>query len=67
MARTLMANVDLPHMFARGQNTAERPCTFCNRCLVNVLDHPLGCYDETRYASYDAMMQELMSFYRDEP
>ena len=66
IARPLMANPDLPHMFASGKNTAERPCSYCNRCLVNVLDHPLGCYDESRYPSYDAMMEELMGFYEDD-
>jgi 2,4-dienoyl-CoA reductase-like NADH-dependent reductase (Old Yellow Enzyme family) len=64
MARTLMANYDLPLRFAGGQDVAERPCTYCNRCLVNVLDHPLGCYDESRFSSHEVMMQELMAIYR---
>ena len=65
MARPLLANHDLPKLFARGEETAERPCTYCNKCLINVLDHPLGCYEESRYASHDEMMRELMSFYED--
>ena len=32
-------------MFAEGRNKAERPCTYCNRCLLEVLDNPLGCYE----------------------
>jgi hypothetical protein len=43
-----------------------RPCSYCNRCLVNVLEHPLGCYDESRYPSYYPMMEELMRFYEDD-
>ena len=66
IARPLMANPDLPRMFASGKDTAERPCTYCNRCLINVLEHPLGCYDETRYSSSAAMIRELTSFYQDD-
>ena len=46
MARTLVANNDLPKVFASGKDQAEEPCTYCNRCLVNVVENPLGCYDE---------------------
>jgi len=65
IARPLLANVDLPKMFARGEETAPKPCTYCNKCLINVLDHPLGCYEEDRFSSYDEMMREMMSFYED--
>jgi 2,4-dienoyl-CoA reductase-like NADH-dependent reductase (Old Yellow Enzyme family) len=64
MARTLMANPDLPLRFAEGQDAAPRPCSYCNRCLINVLDHPLGCYDERRFSSHDEMIAALMAFYR---
>jgi 2,4-dienoyl-CoA reductase (NADPH2) len=66
IARPLMANPDLPLMFAEGKNTAERPCTFCNKCLLNVLEHPLGCYDVSRYDSYDQMIENVMSFYKED-
>ena len=66
IARPLMANPNLPHLFAEGKDHAERPCTFCNKCMLNVLEHPLGCYDETRYGgNYERMMDELMSFYKE--
>jgi len=65
IARPLMANPDLPLMFARGLEEAPKPCTYCNKCLINVLENPLGCYEESRYASYDAMMKELLAFYED--
>jgi 2,4-dienoyl-CoA reductase (NADPH2) len=63
MARTLIANPDLPHTFAAGQDHAERPCTYCNRCLVNVLEHPLGCYEPHRFKNREEMMRDVMSFY----
>jgi 2,4-dienoyl-CoA reductase (NADPH2) len=63
IARPLVANNDLVQMFARGLDRAPRPCTYCNRCLVNVIENPLGCYDESRYASREAMIAEIMSVF----
>ena len=66
IARPLMANPDLPETLASGRNAPDKPCTFCNRCLLNVLEHPLGCYDVSRYeGDYDQMIKEVMSFYKD--
>lgn len=64
MARTLIANPDLPRMFAAGKDRAEQPCTYCNRCLINVLEHPLGCYEPRRFPDRAAMLKDLMSFYQ---
>ena len=66
-ARTLVANNDLVQVFQRGQDRAEKPCTYCNRCLVNVVENPLGCYDETRYPSREAMVAQIMSVYDPPP
>jgi hypothetical protein len=64
IARPLMANPDLVQVFAAGRDLPERPCTFCNLCLVNVLENPLGCYDVRRYdGDHDTMVRELMSFF----
>lgn len=63
IARPLMANPDLPRMFAEGLDQAPRPCSYCNKCLMNVVENPLGCYDEDRFESHEAMMEELMRFY----
>lgn len=65
IARPLLANPDLPKMFARGLNAPPNPCTYCNKCLMNVVENPLGCYDETRFESQSAMMEELMRFYEE--
>jgi 2,4-dienoyl-CoA reductase (NADPH2) len=67
MARPLVANPDLVEIFARGQDRADRPCTYCNKCLANVTEHPLGCYDVTRYPSREAMLADIMSVFRPEP
>jgi len=51
IARPLLANPGLPNDLAAGMDgPREPPCTYCNNCLVHVLEHPLGCYDESRFA-----------------
>ena len=63
IARPLIANNDLVEIFRRGQDRADRPCTYCNRCLANVVKNPLGCYEEARYPSREAMVAEIMSVF----
>ena len=63
IARPLIANNDLPKILERGQDLPARPCSFCNRCLVNAPANPLGCYDERRFDSYDDMVAEVMSVF----
>src|SRR5215212_6867770 len=67
IARPLIANNDLPHILAAGRALPERPCTFCNRCLVNAVANPLGCYDERRYGSREEMIDEVMTVYNPPP
>jgi 2,4-dienoyl-CoA reductase (NADPH2) len=67
MARTLVANNDLPNLFAAGHDRAPRPCTYCNKCLVNTVVNPLGCYDETRYSSRQEMYEQILSVYVPQP
>jgi 2,4-dienoyl-CoA reductase (NADPH2) len=62
-ARTLIANNDLVHTWRKGQDRADKPCTYCNRCLVNVVENPLGCYEESRFPSRDAMVAQIMSVF----
>jgi 2,4-dienoyl-CoA reductase-like NADH-dependent reductase (Old Yellow Enzyme family) len=62
IARGLIANNDLAHTFARGEEAA-RPCTYCNRCLYHVLEDPLGCYDVTRYSDREQMLAGIMSVF----
>jgi len=67
IARPLVANNDLVKIFQRGEDQAEFPCTYCNKCLVNVIENPLGCYDETRFPSRDAMIAEIMTVFDPPP
>ena len=67
IARPLIANNDLVEVFRRGHDRADRPCTYCNRCLVNVVENPLGCYEESRFPSRDAMVAQIMSVFNPPP
>ena len=66
-ARPLIANNDLVEIFRRGQDRADKPCTYCNRCLVNVVENPLGCYEEKRFPTREAMVAQIMSVYDPPP
>ena len=63
MARTLVANNDLPNLFAAGYDRAPKPCSYCNKCLLNTLVNPLGCYDERRFATREEMVEQIFSVY----
>jgi 2,4-dienoyl-CoA reductase-like NADH-dependent reductase (Old Yellow Enzyme family) len=67
IARPLVANNDLVVLFAGGHDRAPRPCSYCNKCLFNVLESPLGCYDERRYASREEMIHEIYSVFDPPP
>lgn len=67
IARPLIANPDLVHKFAAGMDRAERPCTYCNRCLVNVIENPIGCYEPARYDSREQMIAEILSVFQPAP
>ena len=67
IARPLVANNDLVQMFAAGIDRPPKPCTYCNRCLVNTVVNPLGCYEESRFASRDAMVQQILSVFDPPP
>ncbi|HKP78728.1 MAG TPA: NADH:flavin oxidoreductase [Phenylobacterium sp.] len=63
IARSLIANNDLPRVWASGGERPERPCTYCNRCLANAPKNPLGCYELARYPDYETMVETIMSIY----
>ncbi|HEX5110777.1 MAG TPA: NADH:flavin oxidoreductase [Vicinamibacterales bacterium] len=63
-ARPLVANNDLVKHFAAGLDRAPKPCTYCNKCLAHVVEHPLGCYEESRFASRDEMLAQVMSVFQ---
>lgn len=69
IARPLLANPTLPLMIKSGWDGPDPdhpPCTYCNKCLLNVIEHPLGCYDERRFGSYDAMIRDVFAIFQDE-
>jgi 2,4-dienoyl-CoA reductase (NADPH2) len=63
IARPLVANNDLVNQFAAGRDKADKPCTYCNKCLVHVVEHPIGCYEESRFASREEMLAEVMTVF----
>ncbi|MEK6286784.1 MAG: NADH:flavin oxidoreductase [Acidobacteriota bacterium] len=67
IARPLIANNDLVKLFAKGLDRAPQPCTYCNKCLVNVPENPLGCYEESRFKSREEMIEQIMSVFSPPP
>ena len=69
IARPLVANNDLVRVFERGEEVPEeKRCTYCNRCLLNVLENPLGCYEPARFGGdHDAMIREVMTVFEPKP
>jgi 2,4-dienoyl-CoA reductase (NADPH2) len=65
IARGLLANPDLVQRFAEGQNAPARPCTYCNKCLVNALLQPLACWEEARFDNREQMFTEAYRVYKD--
>jgi len=68
IARSLIANNDLPRQWAAGADSPKIPCTYCNKCLLNAPKNPLGCYELSRFGNdRDAMLKELMTIYATHP
>lgn len=68
IARPLVANNDLVQQFQQGKDLPDRPCTYCNRCLFNALQNPLGCYDVRRYNDdHDKMIEQVMTVFDPPP
>ncbi|MGI8777772.1 MAG: hypothetical protein ACR2LJ_10425 [Acidimicrobiales bacterium] len=62
MARPLLANPDLPRLFAEGVEAPERSGTFCNRCAIRTTLFPLGCYEPLRFDSQGAMEAQILDW-----
>ena len=67
IGRPLIANANLPRLFAAGSDRAPRPCTYSNKCLFALLEAPLGCYDERRFDSREDMLAEIYSVFEPPP
>jgi 2,4-dienoyl-CoA reductase-like NADH-dependent reductase (Old Yellow Enzyme family) len=71
MARPLIANNNLPKILREANGpTAGKECTYCNKCLLNDLANPLGCYEVSRYPGdtfdekWDHMIEEVMTVFQ---
>ena len=67
IARPLIANNDLVKQFAAGADRPANPCTYCNKCLVNAVENPLGCYEESRFGSRQEMVAQIMTVFDPPP
>lgn len=67
IARSLLANPDLVRQWQAGRELPERPCTYCNKCLMNAPKNPMGCYEQARFPTREAMLAEIAAIYRGRP
>jgi 2,4-dienoyl-CoA reductase-like NADH-dependent reductase (Old Yellow Enzyme family) len=67
IARPLVANPDLLDLWRAGHDRPPRPCSYCNKCLFNLLEHPLACYDERRFDSREAMIEQAYAVFAPPP
>jgi 2,4-dienoyl-CoA reductase-like NADH-dependent reductase (Old Yellow Enzyme family) len=67
IARPLVANPDLLEHWRAGRDRPPRPCSYCNKCLFNLLEHPLGCYDERRFDSREEMLARVFEVFDPPP
>jgi 2,4-dienoyl-CoA reductase (NADPH2) len=70
IGRPLIANDDLPKILAHANGPEKgKECTYCNKCLMNDLENPLGCYELSRYEGstfeeqYQNMLEKVMSVF----
>jgi 2,4-dienoyl-CoA reductase (NADPH2) len=64
IGRPLIANNDLPEILKQQNGPAPgKECTYCNKCLINDLENPLGCYELSRYdgADFDERYRNMMA------
>jgi hypothetical protein len=47
----------LPAIFRSGADITNNPCTYCNKCLLHVIEDPLGCYNQDCYDSYAELVE----------
>lgn len=68
IARSLIANPDLPKQWQAGRDLPLVPCTYCNKCLLNAPKNPLGCYELSRFdGDYEKMLEQILSVYKVRP
>lgn len=70
IGRPLIANPNLPKILHQSNGpTVDKECTYCNKCLLNDIENPLGCYELSRYdgdtfeEKWDHMIEEVFSVF----
>jgi 2,4-dienoyl-CoA reductase-like NADH-dependent reductase (Old Yellow Enzyme family) len=70
IGRPLIANNDLPQILRTANGPIkQKECTYCNKCLLNDLANPLGCYEVSRYdgdtfdEKWGNLVESVMSVY----
>jgi 2,4-dienoyl-CoA reductase-like NADH-dependent reductase (Old Yellow Enzyme family) len=70
IARPLIANNNLPEILQKQNGPARgKACTYCNKCLLNDLENPLGCYELSRFdgdtfeEKWKNMLDEVLSVF----
>jgi 2,4-dienoyl-CoA reductase-like NADH-dependent reductase (Old Yellow Enzyme family) len=61
IARPLLANPDLLEQL-RHANRPARPCSYCTLCCSHTVVYPLGCYDQRRFDTPEAMMNQVLAW-----
>lgn len=52
----------------QGLDAPTKPCSYCNKCLLNAPSNPLGCYDLERFdGDHDKMLREILSVFEVQP
>lgn len=62
MGRPLLANRDLLAQFRNGVAEPTNPCSFCSLCCARTAVFPLGCYDVSRFATPERMLEQIMEW-----
>lgn len=70
IGRPLIANNHLPEILREHNGPSEgRECTYCNKCLLNDIENPLGCYELSRFDGdsfeerWSTMIKEVMTVF----
>jgi 2,4-dienoyl-CoA reductase (NADPH2) len=61
IARPLLANPNLLDQL-RKTNSPEKPCSYCTLCCAYTAVFPLGCYDQQRFDTQEAMLNQVLAW-----
>jgi 2,4-dienoyl-CoA reductase-like NADH-dependent reductase (Old Yellow Enzyme family) len=67
IGRSLIANNDLVRLWQAGHDRPPNPCLYTNKCLINQLENPLGCYEPSRFSSHEEMVRQVLSVFEPPP